>query len=168
MEQLLNDFSPGLFFMQAIILVVLILLMKKFAWKPILDSLDKREGDIKEAIEAAQQAREEMAQLSANNERLIQEAKEEQARILKDAQATANALIAEAKDKATAEVQVVKDKASASIEAEKNAAMAQIKTLTAELSISIAEKILRNELKDKASQDALIDKYIAEADLTKA
>lgn len=168
MEQLLNDFSPGLFFMQAIILVVLILLMKKFAWKPILDSLDKREGDIKEAIEAAQQAREEMAQLSANNERLIQEAKEEQARILKDAQATANTLIADAKDKATAEVQVVKDKASASIEAEKNAAMAQIKTLTADLSISIAEKILRNELNDRASQDALIDKYISEADLTKA
>ena len=98
MEQLLHDFSPGLFFIQALILVVLIVLMRKFAWKPILDSLDERETEIKSAIEAAQQAREEMAQLSSDNERLIQEAKEEQSRILKEAQATANNVIAEAKE----------------------------------------------------------------------
>jgi F-type H+-transporting ATPase subunit b len=168
MEQLWNDFSPGLFFMQAIILLILIFLLAKFAWKPILNSLDERESEIKDAIESAKQAREEMAQLSANNERLIQEAKEEQARILKEAQATANAVIAEAKDKAVLEMAAVKEKATASIAAEKSAAMAEIKVLTANLSVSIAEKILRNELKDKAAQDSLIDKYISEADILKA
>lgn len=168
MEQLLNDFSPGLFFMQAVILLVLILLMKKFAWKPILDSLDARESEIKEAIESAKKAREEMAQLSANNERLIQEAKEEQSRILKEAQATANAFIADAKDKASLEVIAIKDKATAAINAEKATAMAEIKALTATLSVSIAERILRDELKDKAAHDTLIDKYITEADILKA
>ena len=168
MEQLLNDFSPGLFFMQAVILLVLILLMKKFAWKPILDSLDAREGEIKDAIESAKKARDEMAQMSANNERLIQEAKEEQARILKEAQVTANNFIAEAKDKALLEVASIKDKATASIEAEKAAAMAEIKALTASLSVSIAERILRVELNDKAAHDTLIDKYISEADILKA
>jgi F-type H+-transporting ATPase subunit b len=168
MEQLINDFSPGLFFMQAIILLVLIFLLAKFAWKPILNSLDEREGEIRDAIESAKKARDEMAQLSADNERLIQEAKEEQARILKEAQVHANGIISEAKDKASVEVSAMKEKASAAIESEKNAAMAEIKALTANLSVSIAEKILRNELKDKASQEALIDKYISEADLTKA
>jgi len=151
--------------MQALILIVLIVLMRKFAWKPILDSLDERETEIKSAIEAAQEARDEMAQLSANNERLIQEAKEEQSRILKDAQATADSVIAVAKDQATAEVTKIKEKATASIESEKNAAMAEIKSLTAQLSVSVAEKILREELKDKNSHDQLIDKYISESDL---
>ena len=166
MEQLLHDFSPGLFCMQAFILLVLIVLMRKFAWKPILDSLDERETDIKTAIESAQQAREEMAQLSANNERLIQEAKEEQTRILKEAQATANNVIAEAKEQATVEVTAIKNNATASIEAEKHAAMAEIKMLTAQLSVSVAEKILRQELKDKSTQEELIEKYISESDLT--
>ncbi len=168
MEQLLNDFSPGLFLMQAIILLVLILLMKKFAWKPILDSLDARETEIKDAIESAKKAREEMAQLSANNERLIQEAKEEQSRILKEAQSVANAFISEAKDKAALEVAAIKDKATAAIASEKTAAMAEIKALTANLSISIAERILRSELSSKAAHDSLIDKYISEADILKA
>jgi F-type H+-transporting ATPase subunit b len=168
MEQLLHDFSPGLFFMQAIILLVLILLMRKFAWKPILDSLDQREGEIKDAIASAKKAREEMAQLSADNERLIQDAKEEQARILKEAQVVANNIVTEAKDKAALEVTAMKDRASLAIESEKNAAMAEIKSLTANLSVAIAEIILRNELNDKAAQDTLIDKYIAEAGLTKA
>jgi F-type H+-transporting ATPase subunit b len=139
--------------------------MKKFAWKPILDSLDERETEIKSAIEAAQQAREEMAQLSSDNERLIQEAKEAQSRILKEAQATANNVIAEAKDQATKEVTAIKENATATIEAEKNAAMAELRTLTAELSVSVAEKILREELKDKSAHDQLIDKYISESDL---
>ena len=77
MDQLLNDFSPGLFFMQSFILLGLILLMRKFAWKPILDSLQDREDDISSAIEAANAAKEEMAKLTASNENLMRDARTE-------------------------------------------------------------------------------------------
>lgn len=157
--------SIGLLFWTTLAFVILLFLLKKFAWKPILGALDEREKSISEALNAAEQAREDMAQLSANNERLIQEAKEEQSRILKEAQATANTVIAEAKEQATVEVTKIKDKATASIEAEKNAAMAEIKSLTAQISISVAEKILREELKDQSAHEQLIDKYISESDL---
>ena len=167
METLINDFSPGLFLMQAIILLGIIFLLRKFAWKPILDSLDDRESEIKNAIESAQKAREEMAQLSADNERLINEAKEEQARILKEAQATANNIVNEAKDKAVIEVTALKDKAAAAIASDKKAALADIKKLSAELSLTIAEKVLRGELNNKSAQESLVEKYISEVDLTK-
>ena len=156
----------GLLFWTSLTFIILLLLLAKFAWKPILGALKEREQSISDALNSAEKAREEMAQLSADNERLIQDAKEEQARILKEAQVTANTIVADAKDKATSEMAVIKDKATQSIEQEKKAAMAEIKALTAELSVNIAEKILRNELKDKSAQEALVEQYIKESDLT--
>ena len=156
----------GLLFWTSLTFIILLVLLAKFAWKPILGALKEREQSISDALNSAEKAREEMAQLSADNERLIQDAKEEQARILKEAQVTANTIVADAKDKATSEMAVIKDKATQSIEQEKKAAMAEIKALTAELSVNIAEKILRNELKDKSAQEALVEQYIKESDLT--
>lgn len=158
--------SIGLFFWTSLTFIILLILLAKFAWKPILGALKQREQSISEALNSAEKAREEMAQLSADNERLIQDAKEEQARILKEAQVTANKLITDAKDVATKEVSSIKEKATQAIDQEKKAAMADIKSLTAELSVGIAEKILRGELKDKSAQEALVERYIKESDLT--
>lgn len=166
MEQLLNDFSPGLFFMQAFILLVLIVLMKKFAWKPILEALDTREEDIKNAIEAAKKAKEELANLNAQNEQLLKEARAEKDALLQEASASAKSIIAEAKDKAKTEAQLEIDKATAAIASEKSAALATIRTEAVALSLQMAEKVLRGELSDKNAQEALLAKYVEEADLT--
>jgi len=84
--ELINDFSYGLFFWQAFVLIVLIILLRKFAWKPILDSLNKREQGIQEALESAENARKEMQSLQANNEQMMQEARAERDAMLKEAQ----------------------------------------------------------------------------------
>lgn len=160
--------SIGLIFWTSLAFIILLVLLAKFAWKPILGALSEREKSIEDALNSAEKAREEMAQLSADNERLINEAKEEQGRILKEAQAAANTIVNDAKDKAVVEVTALKEKAAESIAAEKKAALADIKKLSAELSLSIAEKVLRGELKDKSAQESLVEKYISEVDLTKA
>ena len=119
MDQLLNDFSPGLFFMQAFILLVLIVLMKKFAWKPILDALDQREGEIKDAIEAANAAKIELEKVTSDKESLLKEARAERDQLLTKAQESAKSIVAEAKDAAKAQAQIELDKATAAIASEK-------------------------------------------------
>ena len=166
MEQLLNDFSPGLFFMQAFILLVLIVLMKKFAWKPILEALDTREEDIKNAIESAKKAKEEMTLLTAQNEQLLKDARAERDAMMQEATVNAKAIVTEAKDKARTEAQAEIDKATAAIATEKALALAAIRGQAVSLSIQMAEKVLRNELSDKNAQEALLAKYAQEADLT--
>lgn len=166
MDQLLNDFSPGLFFMQAFLLLVLIVLMKKFAWKPILDSLNEREEDIKNAIESAKQAKEEMEKLNSQNESLLQEARAERDKMLQEATANAKSIVAEAKDKARTEAQAEVDKATAAIASEKSAALAAIKGQAVALSLEMAEKVLRSELSNAKAQEELLAKYAEEADLT--
>jgi F-type H+-transporting ATPase subunit b len=166
MEQLLNDFSPGLFFMQAFILLVLILLMRKFAWKPILTALDTREENIKNAIESAEKAKDELSKLTSDKESLLKEAKAQRDIIIAEAQTSANGLVEEAKNIAKAEAADIASKASAALKAEKNAAIAELRSQAAILSVDIAEKILREELKDKKAQEALVAEYLKEADLT--
>ena len=100
METLLNDFSPGLFMMQTVLLIVLILLMVKFAWKPILNSLNEREEGIQGALDAAEKAKLEMANLQADNERLLQEARTEREAMLKEAREIKTKMISDAKEEA--------------------------------------------------------------------
>src|SRR5690554_7438947 len=103
METLLNDFSPGLFVMQTVLLIVLILLMVKFAWKPILNSLNEREEGIQGALDAAEKAKLEMANLQADNERLLQEARTEREAMLKEAREIKAKMISDAKEEASQE-----------------------------------------------------------------
>jgi len=161
--QLLNDFSPGLFIMQAVILLIIIFLMKKFAWKPILASLDARESEIKDAIESAKKAKEELAKLTTDKEALIKEAQLEKDTILKEAQATSTKIVDDAKETAKAEGAKLIEAAKASIETERKAAIADIKQTSAALAIEIAEKVIKNELKDKKAQEAIISSYLQEA-----
>jgi len=165
MGELLNDFSPGLFVMQAVILLILIVLMRKFAWKPILDSLQDREDNIKNAIESAEEAKKEMAKLNADNDKIIAEARAERDKVLKEAKTAADKMIAEAKEKASSEGERLVVAAKEAIENEKKAALTEVKNQVATLSIEVAERILRKELSTKDSQKELVDGLIKEVTL---
>mgnify|MGYP001053407610 FL=1 len=138
METLLNDFSPGLFVMQLVILIILLFLMKKFAWKPILNSLEERETGIESALASAENARKEMQNLQADNAKLVKEARAERDAIMKDARDVRDNMIAEAKEDAKEVTSKLIESAQASIQQEKQAALAEIKKSVAELSIGIA------------------------------
>ncbi len=165
MDQLLNDFSPGLFVMQAVILIILILLMKKFAWKPILSSLDEREQGIQGALEAAEKARLEMKNLQADNEKALQEARAERDAMLKDAREIRIKMIAEAEDDAKAQASKIIAQAQEAIEAEKRSAVAELKNQVASLSLEIAEKVVKDELSDKKKQQQYVEKMLQDATL---
>lgn len=165
MEKLINDFSFGLFIWQVVIFVGLIFLLKKFAWKPILDAVNEREQGIKNALESAESARNEMQNLQADNQRILQEARAERDAMLKDAREMKEKMVADAKNEAQEQGQKMIDQAKAAIESEKNAAMADLKSQVATLSLSIAEKILKDELSNKESQTKLVEKMLGDVKL---
>ena len=137
-------------------------LLKKYAWKPILNAVNEREESIEGALKAAEQAREEMQSLQASNEAIMKEAREERERILKEARDMKNSIVAEAKETATAEAEKTVAAAKAAIEAEKAAAVAELKNQAAVLSIEVAEKVLGQELSAENKQAAMISKMIDE------
>ena len=165
MEKLINDFSFGLFIWQVVIFVGLIFLLKKFAWKPILDAVNEREQGIKNALESAESARNEMQNLQADNQRILQEARAERDAMLKDAREMKEKMVADAKNEAQEQGQKMIDQAKAAIESEKNAAMADLKSQVATLSLSIAEKVLKDELSNKESQTKLVEKMLGDVKL---
>ncbi|MFC5682087.1 F0F1 ATP synthase subunit B [Flavobacterium sp. MAHUQ-51] len=165
MEKLVNDFSFGLFFWQAFILLVLILLMVKFAWKPIVQSITDREEGIKNALESAENARKEMQDLQADNQRILNEARAERDAMLKEAREMKEKMVADAKTEAQAQGQKMIDQAKAAIESEKNAAMAELKSQVSTLSLSIAEKLLKDELSNTEAQTKLVEKMLGDVKL---
>ena len=160
MDKLIQDFSYGLFIWQVLVFVLLIFLLRKFAWKPILEAVNEREESIEGALKAAEKAREEMKSLQADNEAVLREAREERERILKEARDMKNKMISEAKDAAATEADKAIVSAKAAIEAEKTAAIAELKNQAASLSIDVAEKILGQELRAENKQTAMIGKII--------
>lgn len=165
MEELLGQFSLGLFIMQALLFIGLIFLLKKFAWKPILDSVNEREDGIKNALLSAENARKEMQNLQASNERILQEARLERDSLLKDAREIKEKMIADAKEEAQTQGLRMIEQAKASIESEKNAAMAELKSHVSSLSLEIAEKLLKDELSNKESQMKLVEKMLGDVKL---
>jgi F-type H+-transporting ATPase subunit b len=155
----------GLIFWQLVIFLIVLFLLGKFAWKPILASLKEREDSIEGALRMADQAKLEMQELKAGNEKLLAEARMERDRIMKEASAMANQLIEQAKNKATEEGGRMIVQAREAIQNEKNAALAEVKNTAAQLSIDIAERILRRELADTNSQKQLVDSYLKEVKL---
>ena len=160
MDQLLNDFSPGLFIIQTVLMLVVIFLMIKFAWKPILSALEERESGIQDALNAAQKAKEEVEAMNSDNDRLLKEARLEREEMLKEARSIKDKIIADAEAIAQAESQKIIDKAKSTIESEKKAALEDIKTEVAKLSIAVAEKLLQDELAKDQKQSAHIDAII--------
>ena len=165
METLLNDFSPGLFIISTILLLILIALMVKFAWKPILNSLEERETGIEDALAAAENAKKEMQNLQADNEKLIKEARAERDAMMKEAREIKEKMIADAKEDAKEVTSKLIEKAQASITQEKQAALAEIKKNVAELSIGIAESVIKKELSSKDDQIKLVEGMLEEVTL---
>ena len=165
MDKLINDFSYGLFFWQAIILVILIVLLAKFAWKPILAALAAREEGISNALLAAENAKKEMQNLKSDNEKLLAEARAERDLMIKEAREIKEKMIADAKSEAQAQGEKMIESAKASIESEKNAAMAELKNQVSSLSLEIAETLLKEELSNKEAQTKLVEKMLGDAKL---
>ena len=165
METLLNDFSPGLFVVQTILLLGLILLLVKFAWKPILTSLNERESGIQDALEAAENAKKEMQNLQADNDKLLKEARAEREAMLKEAREIRDKMITDSKEQAKVEGDKMLKQAQVAIQSEKNAAVADIKNQVANLSVEIAEKVIKEQLSDKSKQLKLVDDLLGDIKL---
>jgi F-type H+-transporting ATPase subunit b len=165
MEQLLNDFSPGLFIMQSVLMLAVIFLMVKFAWKPIISALDEREEGIKNALEAAEKAKQEMESISSSNEKLFNQAREDRDAMLKEAREMKAKMIAEAEANAEAEAAKIIASAKEAIEVEKKEALAELKAEVAQLSISVAEKLLKEELSDAKKDASFVNGLLGEVNL---
>lgn len=165
MEKLLESFSVGLFFWQLILFLLLLFLLKKYAWGFILQSVKQREDTIKEGLEAAEKSKDLMKQMQADNEALLAEARKERDEIIKSAREAKEKMIADAKEKANEEGQKIIESAKTTIKAEKTAAISEIKTHIATLSVQVAEKILKSEVASNDKQDELIDVAMKDANL---
>ena len=152
--------SVGLIFWTAVVFIILLVLLRSLAWKPILSAVKEREQSIEDALNAAKKAKEEMALLNAQNEKIMKEARAERDAILKEAREMTENIINEAKNSATVEANKLIENAKSAIQNEKASAMADIKNQVGQLSIEIAEKILTKELADKSAQEALVNDVI--------
>ncbi len=157
--------ESGLIIWQTIITILVLFVLGKFAWKPILGALKTREDSIAEALQAAEKAKEEMANLKAENEQIIREAREERDQIIQSASKAANEIKEKAKEEASEIGKKMIEDAKASIESEKNAALRDIKDQVAELSLQVTEKLLRKNLEGDKAQKQLLDSYIDELKL---
>ena len=155
----------GLIFWQLVTFLIVLFLLTKFAWKPIMSALRERETSIENALSAAEKAKLEMQGLKAENEKLLAEARLERDKILKEASDAGNALLENARTKANEEGSRMINQAREAIENEKRAAITEVKNMAAALSVDIAERILRKELSDPQAQQALAQDYIREVTL---
>tara|TARA_R110002074_G_scaffold337268_1_gene507797 strand:- start:1790 stop:2290 length:501 start_codon:yes stop_codon:yes gene_type:complete len=165
MDKLIQDFSIGLFFWQLILFVGLVLLLKKFAWKPILGAVNEREEGIKTALASAEDAKKEMQNLNASNEQLLKDARAERDALMKDARDIKDKMIADAKEETKEITAKLIENAQASIVQEKQAALAELKKQVAELSIGIAETVIKKELASKEDQLKLVEEILKEVTL---
>ena len=165
MEKLINDFSLGLFFWQTLLFVILVFVLRKYAWKPILTAVEEREDGIKNALSSAEKAKIKMENLNADNERILAEARIERDALLKEAREIKEELVNDAKKVANTESEKIITLAREQINNEKIKAVNELKNSVAELSVEIAEKIIKSELSDKNKQAELIEKAINNSDL---
>jgi len=155
----------GLLFWTFVSFAILYFLLKKFAWKPILGSVNEREQSIHEALLAAEKAKNEMQNLKSDNEKILKEAKVERENMLKDAREIKAKLISEAENQAKIQASKLIESAQIAIQNEKNSAMNELKQTVVELSIAIAEKVISNELEDKNKQLKVVETMLNEASL---
>ena len=155
----------GLMFWTSVVFSLLLILLKKFAWKPILSAVDARNSGIEEALALAKKTKDEMANLQADNKMLLQEARSERDKMLKEAREMKNAIISEAKNTAKEEADKMIASAKAVIENEKAGAISELKSTVGSLSVDIAEKVLRAELKDAEKQNAFITEMLKDIKL---
>lgn len=157
--------GPGLIIWQLFVFVLLVILLGKLAWKPILSSLKEREESIQQALDSAEKAKVEMAALKSDNEKLLRKAREERDKILRDAREAANRLHDQAQTDAKKNADKIIEDAKAIIQTEKNAALRDVKSQVAMFSLEIAEKLIKNNLKDDKAQKELADTFIKDLKL---
>ena len=155
----------GLLFWTFCSFVILYFLLKKFAWKPILGSVNDREASIREALLAADNAKKEMENLKSDNEKILKEAKIERENMLKDAREIKTKLIADAENQAKEQASKLIESAQLAIQNEKNSAMNELKQTVVELSVGIAEKVISSELEDKNKQLKVVENMLNDASL---
>lgn len=165
MDKLVNDFSFGLFIWQIILFLLLLFLLRKFAWKPILNAVNDREEGIQKALASAEDAKKEMQNVTADSERLLKEARAEREAMLKEAREIKDRMIADSKEQAKVEGDKMLKQAQAAIESERKAAVADIKNQVAELSVAIAEKVLKEQLSNKDKQLKLVENMLGDVKL---
>jgi len=152
----------GLIFWLCLTFGIVLFILKKFAWKPILKALRDREDSIQNALDSARKAREEMSSLKSDHEKIIIKARNDRDAILKEAREIKDNMIHEAKDRAFKEAEKIVASARENIHNEKMAAITELKNQVAQLSIEIAEKILKQELTEKDKQRTIIKNYLDE------
>ncbi len=157
--------GSGLIIWQIIGFSILLYVLSKFAWKPILSALEERENSIDEALKSAEIARNEMANLKAENEKIIQEAKIERDEMLLKASATAKQMVEEAKEKAQEEGAKMIENAKAAIQTEKQAALEEVKVQVGVLSLNIAEKLLKRNFSEDTAQQTLVEELVRDLKL---
>lgn len=166
MEALINQFSYGLFFWQLIILLIVIFILGKFAWKPIVNALEEREHGIADALASAEKAKLEMARLTNENEQLLKEAREERDLILKEAKELKDKIVAEAKLSAQTEGARLIEDAKREINEQKLRALAEVKSEVSSLSLDIARKVLTKEFEDQSKQESLVADLLKDVKLS--
>ena len=152
----------GLLFWMLVSFLIVFFILKKFAWKLILNMLYEREQSIEQALKSAEKARDEIEKMQANNERILNEARTEREKIFREAQEMKEKIVGEAREQAFKEKDKIMNDARISIEAEKNLAIREIRNTAAELSVLIAEKLLRRELSNDQKQKELVEQMIRE------
>ena len=157
--------SIGLIFWMVVSFSIILFLLKKFAWKPILTMIKEREDSIQDALDSAEKAKEEMKALQSDNERILQEARNERDIMLKEAREVKDKMIADAKGTASKEAEKLLVAARENIQNEKMAAITELKNQVAVLSIEIAEKILKSELSTDEKQKTLVDNLLKDVNL---
>lgn len=157
----------GTLFWTVVTFTLFFLILKKFAWKPVLNTIKQRDEMIKGSLASAEKARKEMIKLQSDNEAILRKAREEREVILKEAREVRDKLIAEAKGKASEEAEKLIEKARTGIEREKEIALASIREQVASLSVDIASKLLGEKLKETGEQQKLINNYLKEVDFNK-
>ena len=155
----------GLFVWTLIAFLFVLFILRKFAWKPILKTLNERETGIADSIAAAEKVKEEMKQMQAQNEALLAQAREERSQLLKEAKETKDRIISEAKEQAKAEANRIMEDTRLQIEQQKNAAMTAVKNEIGNLAVEVAEKILRKQLSNQEAQQGLVQMLAEEIKL---
>ena len=155
----------GMLVWTTVVFLLLMFLLTKYAWKPILKAVKEREQSIEDALNAAEDAKRQMAELKSNNEDLLNKAREERDAMLKEAREMKDKMVAEAKTNANAQAEKIVAEARESIQHEKMAAITELKNQVAVLSIEIAEKILKEELSSADKQKAIIDNVVKDISL---
>lgn len=162
----MNIVAPeSLILWTTLIFVILLFLLRKLAWKPILGAVKGREATINDALAAAEKSKLEMQNMKADNEKLLQEARLERESMLKEARELKDKMITEAKEEAKVQADHMIEQAQIAIEGEKQSAIAELKTQVASLSVEIAEKVVRHELSDSKKQFELVEQMLGEAKL---